>query len=269
MNFERDLINEEEKYKDIHETHVKILQLQQKYSDINFDDLIVLLQQELRKLENRNRPKNTIDIAQQVQKLYNHIELLKHPSELMTWDALVLLANKIQCLYSHMLLNSVTKFFLEATYNSNKRVCKLFWNDPSMDVKQFMEEKAGFVLCVQNLENKQMHAYWIKSNDYNPQIHTLYDDVSKVLYFEMLNRFCEEDKIREFFILCPLVKQQQLNFDFMKIFKAVQENTADALHGTFTKREEVLECYSDIEMSFPFQLPENNLYLQKSNTLKC
>jgi hypothetical protein len=41
------------------------------------------------------------------------------------------------------------------------------------------------------------------------------------------------------------------------------------LHGTFTKREEVLECYKDIEMSFPFQLPENNLYLQKSNTLKC
>ena len=78
--------------------------------------------------------------------------------------------------------------------------------------------------------------------------------------------FVKKTEYENFFVLCSLKKQAELNLNFMKIHKAIQDNMASALHGNFTKREEVLKCDKGIEW---FEFPENNLYLQKSNALKC
>ena len=178
------LVNDQPKYKDIHEIYTKVLDLNTNY-DMDVRDLVFILQQEMNKIDVNNKPTTASEIEKKLNDLFRSVQLMKHPSERMGWNALVSLAKDIQCRFHTISLNAVTKFFLEATYNDNKRKCKKIWSDSTADVKNFMESR-DFLLCVQYVKNKTVGVIWIKSNEYKPNTYMLYDELNRKLYHEML-----------------------------------------------------------------------------------
>ena len=169
----RQLVNDDPKYKDIHETYSKVLDLREKY-DIDVQDLLIILQHELNKININNKPKNKTEIEQKLDELFQCVHIMKHPSSIITWKALVALARDIHCHFNSVSLNHVTKFFLESTTydNNNKRKCKMFWDDPKADVQQFMES-VDFVLCVNYIKNTHMKVVWIKKKSLPTGIYAL------------------------------------------------------------------------------------------------
>ena len=232
-------------------------------------DLLIILQHELNKININNKPKNKTEIEQKLDELFQCVHIMKHPSSIITWKALVALARDIHCHFNSVSLNHVTKFFLESTTydNNNKRKCKMFWDDPKADVQQFMES-VDFVLCVNYIKNTHMKVVWINKKDYKPE-YMLYDDLKRKLYYEMLNRFCSEGLLNEFFYLCPLLQQDSFSFDFLKIHAAIRDNPATTIFGFATKKDEVLQCYNDIEMTFTSPRIANNLQLRKFDNVRC
>ena len=71
----RQLVNDDPKYKDIHETYSKVLDLREKY-DIDVQDLLIILQHELNKININNKPKNKTEIEQKLDELFQCVHIM-------------------------------------------------------------------------------------------------------------------------------------------------------------------------------------------------